>query len=156
MIPTLDVKLRTPTPVEPLLATANPWVLKKLQNPIEATSQSEFIKDQIARHQNSTPTLIYSAIDQFVKSTQSAMHSYAILKDRVATLEEANRILSKRRREKRKRVHHGGSLRIQDAQNLIDEKDAETQVLEETRAASGRRPVRRRANGEIFNVHTSQ
>ena len=92
------------------------------------------------------------------------MHSYAILKDRVATLEEANRMLSKRRREKRKRVHHGGSIRIEDAQNSIDE-DAETQALEETRALVVAALVRCgkpghsartcKNDGEISNVHNS-
>jgi len=60
--------------------TPTPWVSKTPNNPIEASSQSEFIKKQIAQHQNSSPTSIYDAIDRFSKGSLGIMHQIALLK----------------------------------------------------------------------------
>ena len=40
----LDIKLETPIFLRPTSREALPWVFKTPQNPIEATSQSEYIK----------------------------------------------------------------------------------------------------------------
>lgn len=138
VISRLDIRLRTPTPSLSPLGTPLPWVSKTPQNPIEATSQSEFIKSRIARHQDSSPTSIYAAIDQFAKGAQGIMHSVALLKDRVALLEEANHTLSKHRRARKTRVRQGGSLTVQDGQDLLDQKDVEQQVQQEMREGRGR------------------
>lgn len=44
VISRLDVKLRTPTPIEEIPEIPTPWVSKTPNNPTEASSQSEFIK----------------------------------------------------------------------------------------------------------------
>jgi hypothetical protein len=51
--PELDIKLRTPTPP---LDQNLPWTSKTPSNPIEATSQTEYVKKRIASHQDSSPT----------------------------------------------------------------------------------------------------
>jgi hypothetical protein len=139
VISKLDVKLRTPTPTGPPPTSSDPWISKTPQNPIEATSQSEFIKSRIAAHQNSSPTSIYGAIDQIVKGTKSVMHTVALLKDRVTILEEANRTLSKRRRQKKTFVRQGGTLTLQEASDLLDQKDIEQQLTQEVRTNGGSR-----------------
>ena len=45
----------------------------------------------------------------------------AFLRSENATLRKANEALSKRRRAKRTRVQLGGSLAVQDAQNVLDQ-----------------------------------
>ena len=72
-----------------------------------------------------------------MKGAQSIIHSVALLKDRVETLEKANHALSKRRRAKRTRIHQGGSLTVQDAQDLLDQKSADEQVQQEMRYHGG-------------------
>ena len=67
VISTLDLKLRTPIPPSSRPGTTQPWVSQTLNNPIEAISQSTFIKNRIAHYQNSSPTSIYTAVDQFTK-----------------------------------------------------------------------------------------
>lgn len=66
------------------------------------------------------------------------MHLVALLKDRVTLLEEANHTLSKHRKARKTRVRQGGSLTVQDGRDLLDQKDVEQQVQQETREGSGR------------------
>lgn len=61
----LDVQLRTPTPTTSPLTTDNHWVSRTPQNPIEADSQTGLIKTRITNHQNSSPTPMLDAVDQF-------------------------------------------------------------------------------------------
>ena len=121
VISKLDVKLRTPT--GPLSTAADPWVSQTPQNPAEAISQSEFIKNRIARHQESSPTPILTAVDQLAKGTQALAHSVPQLTAEVRTLQKANEALSKRRRAKKTRVCLGGSLTVEDAQDLLADRE---------------------------------
>ena len=115
----LDVKLRTPTPLNSRAATPQPWVFQTPQNPREATSQSTLIKTRISNHQNSSPTPMLAAVDQLTKGTMAVMHQVALLRSENASLRKANEALSKRRRAKRTRVQLGGSLAVQDAQEVL-------------------------------------
>jgi hypothetical protein len=134
----LDVKLQTPTPPRPSTPITTAWVSKTPQTAYEAASQSDFIKRKVARHQDSSPTAIYEAMDQMVKGTTTIMHQMVLMKDRIRDLEEANRTLSKRRREKKTRIRQGGSLTIRDAQDVIDQRDIDQQVEQEKRTSGGR------------------
>lgn len=79
VISRLDVRLRTPTLIEGDPEPPTPWVSRTPNNPTEATSQSEYIKNRITQHQNSSPTSIYNVIDQFLKGAQGIMHKIALL-----------------------------------------------------------------------------
>ena len=138
IISKLDVKLRTPTPTGPPTAAADPWTSQTPKNPYEATSQSNFIKDRIARHQDSSPTSINGAMDQLVKGMSMVMTRMVLMEARICELEEANRTLSKRRREKKTRIRQGGALIVQHARDSMDQQDVSQQLEEETRAAGGR------------------
>jgi hypothetical protein len=138
VISKLDVKLRTPTPGPPS-STTGPWVSQTPQNPTEAVAQSELIKNRIARHQGSSPTPILTAVDQLAKGTQALAHSVTLLTAEVCTLRKANEALSKRRRAKKTRVQLGGSLTVEDAQDILAQKDAQEQAERDKRENSGRR-----------------
>ena len=91
------------------------------------------------------------------------MHSVALLKDRIETLEMANQAVSKRRRAKRTRIHQEGSLTIQDAQALLDGKSVDRHVQQEMRqngSSSRGAPGRERRCGTCgktgHNVRTCQ
>jgi hypothetical protein len=139
VISTLDLKLKTPTPQNSRPGTAQAWVSQTPNNAIEALSQSTFIKNRIACHQNSSPTSIYEAVDQITKGASKFMHQLALLKAENQSLREANETLSKRRRAKKTRLRQGGSLSQQEAEDLQDEKDIALQVEQETKANSGRK-----------------
>jgi hypothetical protein len=134
----LDVWLRTPTPTGPPLALANPWVSQTPQNPLEADSQTGLIKTRISNHQNSSPTPMLNAVDQFAKGAKAIMHQVALLRAEVSSLRKANEGLSKRRRAKKTRIRLGGSLTVQDAEDLLDQKAVDEQVMQETRQGGGR------------------
>jgi hypothetical protein len=151
VISKLDVKLRTPTPTGPPSALDDPWVSKTPQTAYEANLQSSFIKAKITQHQNSSPTPLYEAMDQLVKGTATVMTQMVLIKDRVRTLEEANHILSKRRREKKTRIRQGGALALQDARALIDQRAIDEQLRQEIRTNGGRRARRETTQRQCGN-----
>jgi hypothetical protein len=153
VISTLDLKLKTPTPPNSRPSTAQPWVPQTPNNPTEATSQTTFIKDRIARHQNSSPTSIYEAVDQFAKGTSKIMHQLALLKAENQILRQGIEDLSKRRRAKKTRLRQGGSLSQQEAQELQDDRDIAQQVKQETQASSGRKPREETRGRSCSNCH---
>jgi membrane protease subunit (stomatin/prohibitin family) len=55
-----------------------------------------------------------------VKGITTIMHQIVLMKDLIRGLEEANRTLSKRRREKKTQIRQGGSLTVRDAQDMVD------------------------------------
>jgi hypothetical protein len=62
----------------------------------------------------------------------------ALLRAEVLSLRTANEALSKRRRAKKTRIRLSGSLSIQDAQDLLDQKDMDNQIKKEERQSVGR------------------
>ena len=66
------------------------------------------------------------------------MHENALLKAKVRNLRAANTSLTKRRRAKKTRVRNRGALTIGEGQDLLDQKDVDAQLGEETRASSSR------------------
>ena len=145
VISQLDIKLRTPTPTGPPSAQTDSWVPKTPQNANEASLQTTHIKDRINRHQGSSPTSIFGALDQIAKGTVKVMHKVVLMEARVRELEEANAALSKRRRAKKSRIRAGGPLSMHDATDILADRDVQAQLEEEMRSGSGR--TRRRAAG---------
>ena len=139
VISKLDVKIRTPTPTGPPPAETDIWVARTPSNPTEAGSQSTLIKDRIASHQNSSPTHIFDAVDQFAKGEKAMMHEVALLRSEVKILRSANEALSKHRRAKKTRVRLGGSLTVGDGEDILSQKDADAQLEKETRENGGRK-----------------
>ena len=133
----LDVKLRTPTPLNSRATTPQPWVFQTPQNPREATSQSTLIKTRISNHQGSSPTPMLAAVDQLTKGTMAVMHQVALLRSENAALRKANEALSKRRRAKRTRVQLGGSLTIQSAQEAVGQGDVGAEEVQEMQPEGG-------------------
>ena len=85
------------------------------QNSTQAESQSLYVREKVVRHQNSSLTAILQGIDQLVKGTRRAIHEVVLLRAENTALREANHILSRRRRTKKRRLQEGGSLTIGEA-----------------------------------------
>jgi hypothetical protein len=101
VISKLDIQLRTPTPP---IAEDVPWESKTLSNSLELTSQTELIKVKIARHQNSSPTAINTAVDQVLKGAHGMARRLAILQAKNAALRRANELATQRKHRQKKRI----------------------------------------------------
>jgi hypothetical protein len=64
-------------------------------------------------------------------------HEMTLLSAEVRTLRAANEALSKRCRAKKTRVRQGGALTVEDAQDMIAQKDVDEQVRRDLRAEGG-------------------
>ena len=148
VISKLDVKLRTPTPPNPPHPDHDSWISQTPKNPTEALSQSKFVATRIAKHQGSSPTRIFEAVNQLANGVIMLAHSNTLLAAENRSLRKANEALSKRRRAKKTRIRLGGSLTAGDANDLLAEKEVDDQLKQEMRrnggAASGGAGSKRR------------
>ncbi|SCO90115.1 uncharacterized protein FRV6_14243 [Fusarium oxysporum] len=139
VISKLDVQLRTPTPPEEAAKPSAPWTSKTPTTAIEAQSQSEYLERRIRRHKSSSPESIIEALKSSTKATKAALHQLALVEARLKNLEEANRILSRRRRAKKTRLQKGGTMTVEEVSQVIDQMDVDTQVVAESSRSGGRR-----------------
>ncbi len=72
------------------------------------------------------------------KGTELLAYKITLLLAEVRTLRKANKALSKRRRAKKTRVRQGGPLTIEDAQDVLAQKEAEEQARRDKRSEGGR------------------
>jgi hypothetical protein len=142
VISKLDVKLRTPTPRGHL---TDPWVSQTPHNPTQALS---LVKGRISVHQGSSPTQIFSAIKQMAKGIEAIAHSVTLLTAENHNLRKANEALSKRRRAKKSRIHQRGTLIVEDARDILAQKEVQEQEMRENLCGDGERlaTVRRCGN----------
>jgi hypothetical protein len=134
----LDVQLRIPTPAEKEASQAQPWTSKTPETGLEAQSQSKDLERRINKHQSSSPESIIEASKSNTKALKAPMHEVALLKARVRDLEEADEILSRRRRAKRSRLQNRGKITIDEAREGVDQMDADIQVQAESLRSGGR------------------
>jgi len=71
------------------------------------------------------------------KGLEAITHLVTLLIAKNHNLQKANKALSKHRRAKKTRVHQGGALTIEDAYNLLAQKEAEKQVERNRRKNGG-------------------
>jgi len=76
-------------------------------------------------------------MDQLAKGTMAIMYQVALLQAEVSLLRKANEALSKRQRAKKTRMRLGGSLAIQDAHDLLDQKAIGREEVQETQPDRG-------------------
>ena len=132
----IDVKLRTPTPS---VQEDLPWSAKTPANQGEMTSQTELIKGKIVLHQNSSPTPITDAIDQFLKGAHRMAAELQIYKAGYERLQKANETASRRRERKKKRLQKQGTLTKESGSQLINQANIDAQITQETRQSQPRR-----------------
>ena len=89
VISKLDIQLKTPTPPP---SSNTPWEPKTPSNTLELAVQNQLIKEKIVHHQDSSPTAINEAVDQFLKGAHIMAHRLAILETENTTLRQANKL----------------------------------------------------------------
>jgi hypothetical protein len=138
VISKLDVVLSTPSPPG-TPRTPTLWDPKTPSTTLEATAQSDYIKNRVLNHQNSSPTSIHQAIDQLSRGTQGVIQKVVLMEARIKELEEANSTLSKRRRAKKTRIRNGGTLSTEEAKDLIEQRALKDQLRSEKREKRAQR-----------------
>jgi hypothetical protein len=71
------------------------------------------------------------------KGTEILAHENTLLTAEIRTLRKANEALSKRRRAKKTRVRQGGALEVEQAGDIVAQKEAEEQVRRDKRSGEG-------------------
>jgi hypothetical protein len=137
VISKLDVQLRTPTPPDEAIELLTPWTSRTPTTAIEAQSQSDYLENRMRRHKSSSLESVIKALKSNTKATKAAMHESVLLRSEIRNLREANEILSRRRRAKRTRLQKGGVMTVQEASQVIDQMDINTQVVAESSRSSG-------------------
>ena len=73
-----------------------------------------------------------------MKGTSKVMYQLALLQAENRDLRKANETLSKRRNRKKARLQEGGSLNLQEAQAIKDQRDIAEQIKQETKGSTHR------------------
>jgi len=136
----LDVRLKTPTPPGSSQELPEPWTSRTPNNPIEADSQTNYIKERVSRHHGSSQESILDAVDHLSKGARSFMHQITLLRSEVGILRAENETLSRRRRAKKTRLRQGGSMTLAEGQDVQAQNGVDVQVRQETQQGRGRKP----------------
>lgn len=124
----LDIRLQTLTLTLPSSEEANLWVSQTPCNPTNALSQTTLVKSCIASYQGSSPTPIFETVAVLAKGTEILAHENTLLATKVCTLRKANEALSKCQRAKKTCLYQRGALTIEDAHNIIAQKEVDKQI----------------------------
>ncbi|KAF7575414.1 hypothetical protein PtrM4_070380 [Pyrenophora tritici-repentis] len=144
----LDVQLRTPTPAA--LPEA-PWEARTPSNVRELESQSSLIRERVRRHKSSSPASIIEAINQLKKGAEVMMLSAELMRDRITSLERANKAASARRQRKKKRLQQRGVLTKGAAEDILAQNEADQQIACEERQGGARLGLSQRAQRRCNN-----
>jgi hypothetical protein len=139
----LDVQLRTPSP--PAALPEALWQACTPGNVRELEAQSMLISNRVRQHKSSSPASIIAAIGQLKKGAEIMMLSAELMRERIASLESANKAASKRRERKRKRIQKQGVLTKGAGEDIIAQREADEQIAHEERQGGERSGVSRQA-----------
>lgn len=67
-------------------------------------------------------------VTTLAKGTEILAHENTLLASEIRTLRKANEALSKRRRAKKSRIRQGGALTVEDAHNILAQKEVDKQI----------------------------
>ena len=136
----LDVRLRTPTP----LPEMSQWESQTPHNSTEVTSQIEHVRQQIQRHQNSSPTPLFESFASLEKGVQMIAHGASILESEIGRLRKANETLSKRKQRKKKVLRGAISRSIADGLQLVAQHQNQGTINQNSISGDGPAPRQRR------------
>ena len=113
----LDLKFKTPSPLSSTYKEVKLQTSKTPNNIIETALQHKYLKDQIKYYQGSSLLLIIKALNYFLKGVKLVIYYITLLKEEVKDLQEANNILSRRRRTRKTRLQQSRSMTLREGQD---------------------------------------
>jgi uncharacterized protein YaiL (DUF2058 family) len=96
--------------------------------------QTTLVKNCIAGYQGSSSTPIFTTVAALAKGTELLAHQVTLLTAETRTLRKANEALSKRRRAKKTRLRQGGALTVEDAHDIMAQKEVDEQIRRDKRS----------------------
>lgn len=110
------MQLRTPTLAALLEAL---WEARTPSNVRELEAQLTLIRDRVRRHKSSSPASIIKAIDQLKKGAEVIMLLAELMRDRIASLERANKAALARKQRKKRRIQKRGTLTKGEREDIL-------------------------------------
>jgi hypothetical protein len=138
VISKLDIRLRT---LSPLPADPPQWQSQTPRNAIEVGSQTEYVRQRLQRHQNSSPTSLIESLASLEKGVQMIAHGASIMEIEIGRLRRANNILTQRKTRKKKVLKGAVTRSIADGLQLSTQRG--DQDTNEQIGATNNGPVRR-------------
>jgi hypothetical protein len=120
VISKLDIRIHTPSPS---CSSSPPWSSHTPYNPKEALAQRDLIKDQVARHQSSSPTPLFRSIEALAKATAAMANELVLLHADNKRLRQSNYDLSRRRKAPRIELKRREECTTEEAKRIIARKD---------------------------------
>ena len=145
VIDKLDVRIRTPTPEFHDAEPETPqWASQTPRNAIEVGSQSEYMRQRIQRHQDSSPSSIIASFNSLAKGVSMIAHGASIMEVEIGRLRRANDILTARKKRKKRVIRGSNSRSVAEGLALIarqavsDQNDAAIAVTAPRQRRCGR------------------
>jgi hypothetical protein len=139
VISKFNVQLRTPIPPGGDSRPSSPLTSKTPKTAIKAQSQSEYLTRRIKRHHSSFPESIIEALHCLSRGAKAVRHTVTLSVAENRELRQANKILGRRRRQRKTRLQRSGAVTLQEVLQAIDQTDVDTQVKAEMSRRGGRR-----------------
>ena len=99
----------------------------------ELDAQSALIRDRVRRHKSSSAASIIEAINQLKKGAKVMTLSAELMRDRITSLERANKAATKGRSRKKKCIQKQGILAKGDGEDILAQGEANEQISREER-----------------------
>jgi hypothetical protein len=119
-------------------STLSPWTSETPRNIAELAKQAELLENVLQRHSQS-PT---EPLSKVIKGCQLAMTGAVLLAQENIQLRATNKYLQQKKRRRRRHLQTGGVLEVQEAQQLIIQRDlaAQTVIEQSVRQTTQRAP----------------
>lgn len=116
MLSKLDVRLRTPTPLQ---RDDVVWEAKAPRNAREMEAQSTLIRSRIRNRPRSSASSIDEQVRQLSKGAQQIAHNMVLLQEEQVRMRSAVEDLTKRRGRKRRYIRNEDTLTVAEVTELI-------------------------------------
>jgi hypothetical protein len=110
------MKLRTPSPVALPEAV---WEARTLSNVRELDAQLTLIRERVRRHKSSSPASIIAAINQLKKGAEVIAYTAILMRERITSLEKANKAATTRKQRKKTWIQRQGTLTKAEGEEII-------------------------------------
>ena len=126
----LEVKPYTPSPPPP---GPTSWQPKTPSSAAEVEAQSVLVLKRIREYRSSSAESLQDMVQQFQKGAEMMVHTQVLMAPKIVRLRATNKAAFERKIRTKKRIQHGGTLPQQEAEDIVECRDADALVEAERR-----------------------